>query len=230
MADQHSSIFALAKESRRFLIRAVRFAAEKGGVHQFLDIGCGLPAPSDLLNVHDMAHNVHRDARVVYVDNDKVVLAHARALLTSSTPDTGPTDYIDADVRDVDTILGQAAETLDLTEPVAVSLLGVLGHVADLGEAISIVARLMARAPAGSFLIQADGVDDGGELHQGVENRNGTGIDHYHLRTVAEMSEYFRGLEILEPGIGSVSAWRPDLPLLASAELVLQYGAVARKS
>jgi hypothetical protein len=92
------------------------------------------------------------------------------------------------------------------------------------------VTRLMAEVPSGSFLIQADGFDDGAELHQGVQKRNETGIDPYHLRTVAEMSGYFRGLEIVEPGIGSVTAWRPNLPLLRSAPLVLQYGAVAGKS
>jgi len=230
MADEHPSIFELAKQTRQFQTRAMRFVAEEGGVRQFLDIGCGLPAPPELDNVHDVAQRIHSDARVVYVDNDKVVLAHARALLTTSTPGAGTTAYVEADVQDVDTILSQAADTLDLSQPAAVSLLGVLGHVADLQEAYSIVTRLMAEVPIGSFLIQADGFDDGAELHHGVQKRNETGIDPYHLRTVAEMSGYFRGLEIVEPGIGSVTAWRPNLPLLRSAPRVLQYGAVAGKS
>jgi S-adenosyl methyltransferase len=229
MVNQHPDMFNLAKQTRRFLMRAVHYLAETEGVRQFLDIGCGLPAPADLANVHDVAQAVHTDSRVVYVDNDKVVLAHARALMTSLIPDAGPIDYIDADVRDVEHILSESAKTFDFSKPAAICLLGVLGHVGDVEEACAIVDKLLAAFPSGSFLIVADGFDDGDELRKGVADRNDTGIDHYHLRTMAQFERYFRGLELLEPGIGSISLWRPGPVEVGKLPEVFQYGGVGRK-
>ena len=229
MAAEYPDIFELAKQTRRYLMRAARFVATEGDVRQFLDIGCGLPAPSDLENLHDVIQDVHRQGRVVYVDNDKVVLAHARALLTSLVPDAGPIDYIDSDVRDIRFILDEAAKTLDYTQPTAVCLLGILGHVADFDEACAIVDTVVSSVPPGSYLILADGFDDGDELHRGVAHRNDTGIDSYYLRTLEQMRRYFHRLDVVEPGILSVSAWRPHIAGTGAVRPVLQYGGVARK-
>jgi hypothetical protein len=228
MAGAFPDIFELAQQTRRFLARAVRHLAAEHQVGQFLDIGCGLPAPSHLDNLHEIAQSIRPAARVVYVDNDKVVLAHARALMTSSS-DQGRCAYIDADVCEPDRILAEAADTLDFTVPTAVCLLGILGHVPDFAEACSIVDRLLAVFPSGSFLVLADGFDDRGPLNQGVADRNETGIDPYTLRTMDQFHRYLRGLEILEPGIGSIALWRPDPIEVGSARAVLQYGGVARK-
>jgi len=127
-----------ARASRAFLARAVRYLAADAGVRQFLDIGTGLPTAN---NTHQVAQRVAPDAKVVYVDNDPVVLVHARALLTS-TPE-GATAYLDADLRDPDTIVQGAARTLDFTQPIAIMLMGILGHIADDEQAQSIVNRLL---------------------------------------------------------------------------------------
>src|SRR5438477_3928693 len=144
----HPNIGHYARADRLFLGRAVSHLANEAGIRQFLDIGTGLPTAD---NTHEVAQRINPRARIVYVDNDPLVLAHARALLTS-TPH-GATDYIDADVRDPDTILRGAAQTLDFTRPVAVMMLGILGNVVDYQQARSIVERLVAAVPAGSYLV-----------------------------------------------------------------------------
>ncbi len=156
--DQFREVFPeivdAARASRAFLTRAVRYLAGEAGVRQFLDIGTGLPTAN---NTHQVAQRVAPEARIVYVDNDPLVLTHARALLTS-TPE-GVTDYADADLGDPDTILEAAAKTLDFTQPVALMLLGILGHVGDYDEARSIVRRLLAALPSGSYLALNDGTN-----------------------------------------------------------------------
>ena len=137
-----------AQANRAFLGRTVRYLAAAEGIRQFLDIGTGLPAAS---NTHEVSQAAAPESRVVYVDNDPLVLAHARALLTSSPQ--GGTAYLDADLRDADVILEQAAETLDLTRPVGIMLLAILHYIPDLAEARRIVARLIEAVPAGSFLV-----------------------------------------------------------------------------
>jgi hypothetical protein len=147
--DQYREAFPeivdVARASRQFLTRAVRYLAGEAGIRQFLDVGTGLPTAD---NTHEVAQRVAPQSRVVYVDNDPLVLAHARALLTS-TPQ-GATSYIDADLHEPDKILQGAAETLDFTRPVALMLMGILGHVTDYDEARSIVRRLLDALPSGS--------------------------------------------------------------------------------
>jgi S-adenosyl methyltransferase len=140
-------IVAQARADRAFLGRAVRYLAGQEGIRQFLDIGTGLPTAD---NTHQVAQQVASDARIVYADNDPLVLSHARALLTSSPE--GVCDYIDADLHEPDKILSEAARTLDFTQPVALMLLGVLHHISDTGQAYSIVGRLIAALAPGSFL------------------------------------------------------------------------------
>jgi S-adenosyl methyltransferase len=148
-----------ARASRAFLARAVHYLAGDAGIRQFLDIGTGLPTAN---NTHQVAQAVAPECRIVYVDNDPIVLTHARALLTS-TPE-GATAYIDADLRDPDTILEHAARTLDVTQPIAIMLMGILGHIADDDQARSIVKRLVGGVPSGSYLTMNDGTDTSHEV------------------------------------------------------------------
>ena len=226
IAAVYPDMFEQAAQCRRFLARAVLVLARDHGVRQFLDIGCGLPAPEHLSNVHDVAQDVHPDARTVYVDNDKVVLAHARALLTPKT-DAGVCAYLDADIRDIESILVAAAETLDFARPVAFSMLGVLATL-PLDEAISIVATAMNSVPTGSFVVFDDGVA-GGALSKGELKAREIGMYDYNVRTPEQMTRYFSGLELVEPGLVPVHQWRPDLAEVGTLRPVEAYGAVGRK-
>ena len=148
------------------------------------------------------------DVRVVYVDNDPVVLAHARALLTSTRATTA---YVDADLHDPDRILAAAAQTLDLTRPVALMLLGILGHIEDDDQARAIVARLLDALPSGSYLVICEGTND--HYESGVEAQrlyNESGAAPYRLRSARQIAELFDGLELVEPGVVSCPRWRPD--------------------
>src|SRR6202522_863267 len=163
-----------ARENRAFLGRAVRYLAAEQGIRQFLDIGTGLPTTD---NVHEVAQRVAPEARIVYVDNDPLVLAHARALLTSS-PDGG-CEYLDADIRDPAAILAAAA--LDFTRPVALMLMGIMGHFTD-AEAYPIVAHLLAGLPAGSYFALYDGADTNEAFNRAQQGYNDSGAVPYHLR------------------------------------------------
>jgi hypothetical protein len=221
-----------ARESRAFLRRAVQFLAGEAGIRQFLDIGTGLPTAD---NTHEVAQRVAPDARVVYADNDPLVLAHARALL-AGTPE-GMTKYLHADVRDVTDLMGRAAEILDFSEPVAVLMLGVLGHVHDVDEARSLVGQILARVPSGSYVTICDAILT--EARQKAEDTYAeTDGVHYHARRPAEIESFFDGLEWVEPGFTSVSLWRPEVPpgdmtgtarALGPPSPVDQHGGVARK-
>jgi hypothetical protein len=180
MAGAGTDMFHLARECRQLLMRAVRVVAAEYGIAQFLDIGCGLPDPQGTQNTHE----VHPHARVVYVDNDKVVLAHARALLTSLTPDAGPIDYLDCDARDTDRILDEAAGTLDFSRPIAVIMFGLLGAV-SFDEARAIASRTMEAVPAGSYLLFEDGVDAGPSERAAIKMRaeRGRTSTNYVLRS-----------------------------------------------
>jgi hypothetical protein len=203
----YPEIVDVARASRRFLTRAVRYLAGQAQVRQFLDIGTGLPTAD---NTHEVAQRVAPDAKVVYVDNDPVVLAHARALLTTTTRQ-GDTAYIDADLRDPDTILGAAARTLDFTKPVGLMLLGILGHIEDDEEARSIVKRLMDALPPGSYLTICDGTNDISEAGVEAQRRyNESGAVPYRLRSATQVTAFFEGLEVVEPGVVSCPRWRPD--------------------
>ncbi|HZA84505.1 MAG TPA: SAM-dependent methyltransferase [Actinomycetes bacterium] len=223
----YPEIVDVARASRQFLTRAVRYLAGEARVRQFLDIGTGLPTFD---NTHEVAQRVAPEAKVVYVDNDPVVLAHARALLTSARE--GGTAYVDADLRDPDRILEAAARTLDLGRPVALMLLGILGHVNDDDEARSIVHRLMAALPSGSYLTVCDGTND---LYQaGVQAQdqyNESGAAPYRLRSSREFADFFDGLELVEPGVVSCPRWRPDPADLAAGPPpeMDQFAGVARK-
>ncbi|MFG1925165.1 SAM-dependent methyltransferase [Cryptosporangium sp. NPDC048952] len=196
-------IAAVAQAQRRFLIQAVTLLAGEVGIRQFLDIGTGLPTAD---NTHQVAQRVAPDSRVVYVDNDPLVLVHARALLTSSG--AGRTAYIDSDVQNPERILSEAAQTLDFSKPVALTMIGILGNVADYAEARSIVERLLAAVPSGSYLAVSDGTLTSA---QSIESQRVAkeGGHPYNLRTPQEIAGYFAGLELLEPGVVSTSQWRP---------------------
>jgi len=214
------AIGAVALAQRRFLIQAVTlFAAE--GIRQFLDIGTGLPTAD---NTHEVAQQVAPASRIVYVDNDPLVLVHARALLTSSSE--GKTAYVDSNVEDPERILSEAAQTLDFSKPVALTMIGILGNVADYAEARSIVARLLAAVPSGSYLAVSDGTNTSA---QSVESQRVAkeGGHPYNLRTPEEIGGYFQGLELLEPGVVPTSQWRPQPG--TEPEALDVYCAVGRK-
>jgi hypothetical protein len=193
-----------ARASRAFLGRAIRYLAGEAGIRQFLDIGTGLPTAN---NTHQVAQQVAPESRIVYVDNDPMVLVHARALLISSPE--GATDYIDADVRETDKILQEAAPTLDFTQPVAIMMLGILGNVADYDLARSIVKRLLDGVPTGSYLVINDGTNTSKEIMEGARV-SGEGGHPYTLRSPEEIAGFFDGLDLQEPGVVSTPRWRPD--------------------
>ncbi|MBB5868854.1 hypothetical protein F4553_002233 [Allocatelliglobosispora scoriae] len=212
-----------ARYNREFLGRAVRFLAGEAGIRQFLDIGTGLPTAS---NTHEVAQQTAPSARIVYVDNDPMVLVHARALLTS-TPD-GATDYIDADIRDPEAILGSAERTLKFDQPIAIMLLGILNFVVDDDEAAAIVRRLVDAVPSGSYLVVSHPTT---EVHKeavvrAMEMWNASGSAPITARTPAAIASFFDGLELLEPGVLTVSQWRPDGN---DTTVVTEFGAVGRK-
>jgi hypothetical protein len=228
--DQFGAVFPgivdVTRASRQFLIRAVRFLAGEVEIRQFLDIGTGLPTAK---NTHEVAQLVAPESRIVYVDNDPVVLIHARALLSSSGE--GRTAYVDADLHDPDKILDASAETLDFTRPIALMLMGILGHVIDDDESGSIVKRLLDAVASGSHLVLCDGTDTNPAGVAAQEQYNRSGAVPYRLRSPAQLTGFFDGLELVEPGVVSVSRWRPDpadavggLPAAVDA-----FGGVGRK-
>ena len=207
--DRYCEIFPgivdIARAARTFHTRAVRHLAEDHQIRQFLDIGTGLPTAD---NTHEVAQRVAPECRIVYVDNDPLVLAHANALLTSTPP--GVTDYIEADVRDPETILNAAAETLDLTQPVALMLMGIMGHINDDTLAYSVVAELMSRLPSGSFLVLRDATNTDTTFSEAQQLYNQTGAIPYRLRSPQQVAGFFDDLELIEPGIVTPLEWRPD--------------------
>jgi O-methyltransferase involved in polyketide biosynthesis len=219
-------ILDVARASRSFLTRTIRYLAGEAGIRQFLDVGTGLPTAD---NTHQVAQRVAPEARIVYVDNDPLVLAHARALLTSTAE--GATAYIHADLRDTDKIMAEAAKTLDLTRPVALILSGILGHVTDTDEARSIVRGLMDALPSGSYLSLNDGtsVIAPEEYAEAQEDYNQSGAIPYVLRTPEEIASYFDGLELVDPGVVSCPLWRPDPTSPSPPAEVDAFGGVGKK-
>jgi hypothetical protein len=214
-----------ARAARAFLRRAVHFLAADVGIRQFLDIGTGLPSGE---NVHEVAQSIAPDARIVYVDNDPIVLRHAQALLTSI--EEGVTAYLDADVRDPEEILSRAAKTLDFNQPMALLLMGILHNVGDQFNPHDIVRKLVQALPGGSYLVlnhlTADIYPELTEFAAALNERN---LDEpLVLRTHAQVMSFFDGLEILEPGVVQISKWRPQSELEAAAAGAL-WGGVARK-
>ena len=205
--ETYPQIVDVARAGRYFLARSLRFLAGEAGVRQFIDVGAGLPAVD---NTHEIAQRVAPECRVVYVDNDPLVLSHARALLTSAPQ--GSCDYVDADMRDPAAILAAAARTLDLTRPVAVLLIGVLGHVADDECARAIVAGLLGGVPPGSYLAVKDSFEVAVERShvEATEQYASTGAVPYKLRTAQQIEGFFTGLDLVPPGLVRVADWRPD--------------------
>ncbi|MFD7817408.1 SAM-dependent methyltransferase [Streptomyces sp. NPDC059785] len=229
VGEQVASMFPVirdvARADREFLGRAVRFLAGERGVRQFLDIGTGLPT---LDNTHEIAQRIAPESRIVYVDNDPIVLVHARTLLTSTGE--GATAYIDADAHDPDAIVEGAASTLDFDRPVAVMMLGILNFVLDAGKARDIVRRVMAAVPSGSCLVLTHPTTDGDLGGEGnvpamkIWNENAT--PPITARTRAEITAFFDGLDLVEPGLVSCGQWRAE----PGAGVTLpQFGAVAVK-
>ncbi len=216
-----------ARAERGFLVRAVRYLAGEAGIRQFLDIGTGLPTAN---NTHEVAQAVAQESRIVYVDNDPLVLVHARALLTSSP--AGVTDYIDVDLRDHDTVLREAARTLDFSQPIALMLLGVINHILDTAEAYAIVDRLLDALPAGSYLALTHPATevDSDEVLTAIRLWNESGATPRMVaRSRQELTRFFDRLELLEPGVVSSSLWRPDPVDIGTAAEVYGFSGVGRK-
>jgi hypothetical protein len=224
IARENPAIVATVRADRGFLKRAVQLMVHDG-IRQFLDVGTGLPTAD---NTHEVAQRLAPDARVMYVDNDPLVLVHARALLTSSPE--GATHYIDADQRDTDTILREAADALDLTAPVAVTMLGVVHFVDDYDEALAMVRQYMNAVPSGSYLAIAHATDEvhGETTRTAINYWNRSAKPPITLRSAKQIAGFFAGLELLEPGVVSCSRWRPDAEA-AEMPRVDQFCGVGRK-
>jgi hypothetical protein len=221
------SIVAQARADRAFLGRAVRYLAGEAGIRQFLDIGTGLPTAD---NTHQVAQRVAPESRIVYADNDPLVLAHARALLISARE--GVCDYVDGDLRDPGAILAQAGRTLDFSQPVGLMLLGVLHHISDTSEAYSIVRQLVAALAPGSFVAinHSTSAIHGAAMEEAVRHWNQVGTPPMTLRTPEQITGFFDGLELLAPGVVSCSRWRPDpSPPDDQPAEVDEFSGVARK-
>lgn len=219
-------IAQMARASRAFQERAVRHLTSEVGIRQFLDVGTGLPTVN---NTHEVAQSVVPEARIVYVDNDPLVLTHARALLTS-TPE-GRTQYLHADLYEPEAILEQAGELLDFDQPISLMLLGVLGHVQEHEEAVSIVRRLLAGLPPGSHLTISEGSNVHSEENVAAQDEyNESGAVPYIPRSPEQIGGYLEGLELLEPGLVPVTRWRPPVVGKRPPVEVDQYGGVGRKA
>jgi O-methyltransferase involved in polyketide biosynthesis len=224
--EMFPSIVDVARADRAFLGRVMRFLTEDAGIRQFLDIGTGLPTSA---NTHEVAQRIAPESRIVYVDNDPLVLAHARALLTSTSE--GKTVYIDADAHDPDSILQITADTLDFDRPVGIMLLGILNFILDTAEASAVVSALVDAVPSGSFVaITHPTLELGGEANvKAMAFWNENAKPPITARTRTQFAHFFDGLELLEPGIVPCSRWRPDGVDIGAAADVPQFGAVARK-
>ena len=239
VGDEFVAIFPgqvdIARHSRAFLGRAVRYLAGEAGIRQFLDIGTGLPTQN---NTHEVAQAVAPESRIVYVDNDPLVLAHARALLTS-TPE-GACDYIDADLHDPEKILTTAARTLDFAQPIALMMLGIIGHIPDEDGPQEIVTHLVNALASGSYVVINDGTNvfhgqGNGDMAEdsararAIRRYIEAGGVAYHLRTPERIEGFFDGLELIHPGVVPVSRWRPESTRFGLPAEVDAFCGVARK-
>jgi hypothetical protein len=212
------------RANRAFLARAVRFLGGQG-IRQFLDIGTGIPTAN---NTHEVAQRIAPDSRIVYVDNDPVVLSHAKALL-KSTPE-GACAYLDADLRDPDAILAGAAQTLDFGQPVAVMLIAVMHFVGDDAQASAIMRRLTAACVPGSYVALSHAASDidAAQMAEMIRRLNESTAEKTTLRDRGGVTRLFDGLELVEPGVIRAAEWRPDSDLEAASPAAL-WGGVARK-
>ena len=229
-ADRAMEVFpglaAWARNNRAFLTRAVRYLVSEEGIRQFLDIGTGLPTAE---NTHELAQRIAPESRICYIDNDPIVLAHARALLTSDP--AGVTDYVNADLRDPDRVLSAAAATLDFSQPIAVMLLAILHVIPDDDDPWQLVDRIMSAVPPGSYLVISHPARDihpesVTELTKRFNER--LGPVKSRARTREEVARFFTGLDLVPPGIVITPQWRPD-PAAPEPDADPAYAAVARK-
>jgi hypothetical protein len=211
--------------NRAFLARVVRYLAGPAGIDQFLDIGTGIPTEN---NTHEVAQAVRPTARVVYVDNDPIVLLHANALLTGSLQ--GATDFVQADLREPGRVLAAAMRTIDLSRPVGLILMGVLHLVSDSEDPWGLVAELVAALPSGSYLaISHPAIDITPGQPEAQRRYNERVATPQTLRTREEVEGFFAGLELVEPGLVQVHQWRPDPDVEIPPDFASSHGGVARK-
>jgi len=231
-ADREAAELAMAatptivpgvRANRRFLGRSVRYMSS-AGLRQFLDVGTGIPTAN---NTHEVAQATAPESRVVYVDNDPIVLSHARALLTSTT---GPTDYIEADARDTTKILAEAARTLDFTQPVGVMLIAVLHCIPDSDDPAGLVAALLDAVPSGSYLALTHPARDQLSVAVKAETSLTKSMGQkITFRTRDEVAALLPGLELVEPGVVPVQEWHPESVLDFNSQPTAMWGLVARK-
>ena len=216
---------ASARADRAYLGRVVRYLAGEVGIRQFLDVGTGIPTAG---NTHEVAQRVAPTSRIVYVDNDPMVLAHARALLTSHPE--GKTDYLDADLRQPEKVVEGARRTLDFNQPIAVTMLGILNFIPDDGEAATLVQRLVDAVPSGSYVaISHPTTEINGEVMvEALRLWNEGPAAKMVLRSAEQVKRLFGDLEMVEPGVVTCSHWHPDKGN-EDAEAVPHYGGVGRK-
>jgi trans-aconitate methyltransferase len=219
-------ILASVRAQREFLGRAVRYLAAEAGIRQFLDIGTGLPSAG---NTHELAQRVAPEAKIVYVDNDPIVLAHSRALLTSSLE--GLTAYLEADLRDAGEILQKAAGVLDFDQPVAVMLVGVLHCIPDADDPAGLVERLLAGVAPGSYLVIAHPANDihATQIGDAASRLNQVMEEGVTLRSHAQVSRFLDGVQLVEPGLVQLHRWRPGPAGPVPDHELANYGAIGRK-
>jgi hypothetical protein len=214
------------RAQRAFLARTVRYLAAEAGIRQFLDIGTGIPTAN---NTHEVAQAAAPDARVVYVDNDPMVLAYARALLTSVPEDV--TTYLDADAREPGEILAGSAGLLDFSRPIAVLLVGILQLIPDSDDPHAIVARLTGAVASGSWLALYHPASDIDQVRvaEAVRRVNARSAGTTTLRSHAEIARFFDGLQLLEPGLVQVHRWQPGSAAPGHGDQIAAYAELARK-
>jgi hypothetical protein len=218
------AIVQVARAGRLFLASSVRYLAAEAGIRQFLDIGTGLPTAN---NTHEVAQSIAPDSRIVYVDNDPIVLSHARALLTSSPG--GSCAYVDADARDTREIIAEAGQTLDFSQPVAVMMLAIVHFIPDADDPRGLISRTMDAVPSGSYLVLSHGASDFGDetVSAGVQRYNQHSATPIRARSRAEVSRFFDGLELVPPGVVALGTWAPGAATANGG--LATYTAVARK-
>jgi hypothetical protein len=219
-------ILASVRAQREFLGRAVRYLAAEAGIRQFLDIGTGLPSAG---NTHELAQQAAPEAKIVYVDNDPIVLAHSRALLTSSPE--GLTAYLEADLRDAGEILQKAAGVLDFDRPVAVMLVGVLHCIPDGDDPAGLVKRLLAGVVPGSYVVIAHPANDihATQIGDAASRLNRVMEEGVTLRSHAQVSRFLDGVQLVEPGLVQLHRWRPGAAGPVPDHELANYGAIGRK-
>jgi hypothetical protein len=212
-------------ECRAFLGRVTRYLIGEAGVRQFLDIGTGIPSPG---SVHEVAQSIAPESRIVCVDNDPVVLSHARALLRPAPE--GATSYVDADVRDPDMIIEQARATLDFGEPVAIVMNHLLNYVSRDAEVRAILTTMMDAASPGSYLVVVHPASDLDEsLVEAARRWNRISAIQVVLRARAEITTWFGGLDLVDPGVVTITEWRPGPTGDSNGAVMPMYGVVGRK-